>query len=81
MDPEAFEDANAACGLLPGPASTQMAIYCAYRGGGPAAAVVGGLGFIMLTPGTLSVSKVLQHPLESTHVIGPRAGSPTAPAP
>ena len=47
MDPEAFEDANAACGLLPGPASTQMAIYCAYRVGGPAAAVVGGLGFIV----------------------------------
>jgi chromate transporter len=31
MDSRAFEDANAACGLLPGPASTQMAIYCAYR--------------------------------------------------
>jgi putative oxidoreductase len=44
-------------------------------------ALVGGLGFIMLTPGTLSVSKVLQHPLESTHVVGPRAGSPIAPAP
>ncbi len=41
-----FEDANAASGLLPGPASTQMAIYCAYRVGGPVGAVVGGLGFI-----------------------------------
>ena len=29
-----FEDANAACGLLPGPASTQLAIYCARRVGG-----------------------------------------------
>jgi chromate transporter len=47
MDPETFEDANAACGLLPGPASTQLAIYCAYRVGGPVAAVVGGLGFIL----------------------------------
>ena len=37
MDARAFEDANAACGLLPGPASTQLAIYCAYRVAGPAA--------------------------------------------
>ncbi|MGZ4313973.1 MAG: chromate efflux transporter [Solirubrobacteraceae bacterium] len=47
MDPRAFEDANAACGLLPGPASTQMAIYCAYRVAGPAGAIIGGLGFIV----------------------------------
>ncbi len=47
LDPRAFEDANAACGLLPGPASTQMAIYCAYRVAGPAGALVGGLGFIV----------------------------------
>ena len=46
MDARAFEDANAACGILPGPASTQMAIYCAYRVGGPAGALIGGLGFI-----------------------------------
>src|SRR5579863_6663984 len=47
LDARAFEDANAACSLLPGPASTQMAIFCAYRAGGPAGAVVGGLGFIV----------------------------------
>jgi chromate transporter len=47
MDPEEFQDANAACGLLPGPASTQMAIFCAYRAAGPAGAVVGGLAFIL----------------------------------
>jgi chromate transporter len=46
MDAREFEDANAACGLLPGPASTQLAIFSAYRVGGPAAAIVGGLGFI-----------------------------------
>src|SRR5262245_3716648 len=46
MDSRAFEDANAACSLLPGPASTQLAIFCAYRVGGPAGAVVGGLGFV-----------------------------------
>jgi chromate transporter len=47
IDARAFEDANAACGMLPGPASTQMAIYCAYRVAGPAGAVIGGLGFIV----------------------------------
>ena len=46
MDARAFEDANAACGMLPGPASTQMAIYCAYRVAGPAGAIIGGLGFV-----------------------------------
>ena len=47
MDAREFEDANAACGLLPGPASTQLAIFCAYRVGGPAGALIGGLGFIV----------------------------------
>jgi chromate transporter len=47
MTAQEFEDALAACGLLPGPASTQLAIYCARRVGGPAGAVVGGLGFIL----------------------------------
>jgi len=47
MDARSFQDANAACGLLPGPASTQLAIFCAYRVGGPAGAIVGGLGFIV----------------------------------
>jgi chromate transporter len=47
MEPRAFEDAIAACNLLPGPASTQLAVFCAYRVGGPLGAVVGGLGFVM----------------------------------
>jgi chromate transporter len=47
MDASSFQDANAACGLLPGPASTQLAIFCAYRVGGPVGAIVGGLGFIV----------------------------------
>jgi chromate transporter len=41
-----FEDAIAACNLLPGPASTQLAIYCAWRLRGRAGAVVGGVAFI-----------------------------------
>jgi chromate transporter len=44
---EEFEDAIAACNLLPGPASTQLAIFCAWRVAGPLGAVVGGLGFIL----------------------------------
>jgi chromate transporter len=46
MDAAEFQDANAACGLLPGPASTQLSIFCAYRVAGPAGAIVGGLAFI-----------------------------------
>jgi chromate transporter len=47
MDGRSFQDANAACGLLPGPASTQLAIFCAYRVGGPAGALIGAIGFIL----------------------------------
>ena len=47
IDAREFEDANAACGLLPGPASTQLAIYCAQRVAGLRGAVVGGLAFIV----------------------------------
>jgi chromate transporter len=47
MDARSFEDANAACSLLPGPGSTQLAIFCAYRVGGPSGAVVGGLCFVV----------------------------------
>jgi chromate transporter len=47
MDAREFQDANAACGLLPGPASTQLSIFCAYRVAGPAGAIVGGIGFIV----------------------------------
>ena len=46
MDAREFEDANAACSLLPGPASTQLSMFCAYRVAGPAGVIVGGLGFI-----------------------------------
>ncbi|HSS32246.1 MAG TPA: chromate efflux transporter [Solirubrobacterales bacterium] len=47
MDARSFEDANAACSLLPGPASTQLAIFTAYRAGGWPGAIVGGLGFVV----------------------------------
>jgi chromate transporter len=42
-----FEDAIAAVNLLPGPASTQLSVYCAQRVGGRVGALVGGLCFIL----------------------------------
>lgn len=42
-----FEDAISATNLLPGPASTQLAIYAAWRLRGVVGAVVGGLCFIV----------------------------------
>jgi chromate transporter len=44
---EQFERALAATNLLPGPASTQLAIYCAWRLRGKRGALVGGVGFIL----------------------------------
>jgi chromate transporter len=47
LTPSEFEDAIAACNLLPGPASTQLAIFCAWRVRGRPGAVAGGLAFIV----------------------------------
>jgi len=47
MGPREFEDAIAVCNLMPGPASTQLAIFCAWRLRGRAGALVGGAGFIL----------------------------------
>ena len=53
IDARHFEDANAACGLLPGPASTQLAIFLAHHVAGARGAIVGGLAFIV--PGLLMI--------------------------
>jgi chromate transporter len=53
LNEEQFERAIAATNLLPGPASTQLAIYCAWRLRGPTGALVGGLGFIV--PGLVMI--------------------------
>ncbi len=53
LDPQDFEDAIAACNLLPGPASTQLAIFCAWRVRGRAGALVGGPAFIV--PGLIVI--------------------------
>ncbi|MGP8163487.1 MAG: chromate efflux transporter [Acidimicrobiales bacterium] len=46
MGPTEFEDGIAATNLLPGPASTQLAIFCAWRLRGRLGALVGGVCFI-----------------------------------
>ncbi|MGZ4352699.1 MAG: chromate efflux transporter [Gaiellaceae bacterium] len=61
---EEFEDAVAACNLLPGPASTQLAILCARRVRGVAGAVAGGLAFIV--PGLVLILALSALFLESS---------------
>jgi len=53
LSPQEFEDAIAACNLLPGPASTQLAIFCAWRVRGRVGALVGGAAFIV--PGLIVI--------------------------
>ena len=53
LDAQEFEDAIAACNLLPGPASTELAIFCAWRVRGRPGALAGGLAFIV--PGLICV--------------------------
>jgi chromate transporter len=48
-----FEDAMAVCNLLPGPASTQLSILCAWMLRGPAGALAGGLAFVL--PGLVAI--------------------------
>ena len=48
-----FEDGVAATNLLPGPASTQLAIFCAWRLRGWRGAIVGGVCFI--APGLIAI--------------------------
>src|SRR5271157_586479 len=53
LDGQEFEDAIAACNLLPGPASTELAIYCAWRLRGWVGALIGGAAFIL--PGLIVI--------------------------
>ncbi len=53
LDETEFEDAIAATNILPGPASTQLAIFCAWRLRGVRGALVGGACFIV--PGLVAI--------------------------
>jgi chromate transporter len=79
IDEQEFEDAIATTNLLPGPASTQLAIYCAWRLRGPIGAVIGGFCFIV--PGLililgLSALFLARHP--PRWVLGAAAGAGAA---
>jgi chromate transporter len=50
---EEFNDALATTNLLPGPGSTQLAMYCAWRLGGVVGAIIGAAGFIV--PGLVAI--------------------------
>ncbi|MCU1494952.1 MAG: Chromate transporter, chromate ion transporter family [Acidimicrobiaceae bacterium] len=74
-----FEDGIAATNLLPGPASTQLAIFCAWRLRGPIGAILGGICFIV--PGLviillLSAVFLARHPSE--WILGAAAGAGAA---
>lgn len=76
LDAKEFEDGIAATNLLPGPASTQLAIFCAWRLRGPVGAVLGGICFIV--PGLililgLSAIFLAAHP--PAWVLGAAAGA------
>jgi chromate transporter len=53
LDAREFEDAIAVCNLMPGPASTQLAIFCAWQLRGRAGALIGGAAFIV--PGLIVI--------------------------
>ena len=79
MDSHAFTDAWAACNLLPGPSSTQLAIFCAHRAAGARGALVGGAVFIL--PGLLIVLALAALTLQDeppTWVLGAAAGAGAA---
>jgi chromate transporter len=79
LTPREFEDAIAACNLLPGPASTQLAIFSAWRVGGPPGAVVGGAAFIL--PGLvliLALAALFLAASPPTWVLGAGAGAGAA---
>lgn len=79
IDSKEFEDGIAATNLLPGPASTQLAIFCAWRLRGAVGAIIGGLCFII--PGlaliiALSTVFLARHPPD--WVLGAAAGAGAA---
>jgi chromate transporter len=79
LDEKEFEDAIATTNLLPGPASTQLAIYCAWRLRGATGAIIGGLCFIC--PGlvliiALAAVFLAKHP--SVEILGAAAGAGAA---
>ena len=79
LPPGDFEDGLAACNLLPGPASTQLAIFCAWRLRGAAGAILGGVCFIV--PGLviiLGLAALFLAPRPPGWIAGAAAGAGAA---
>ena len=79
LEPGEFEDGIAVTNLLPGPASTQLAIFCAWRLRGAVGAMVGGLCFI--GPGLVAMvalSVVFLRASAPLWVLGAAAGAGAA---
>ncbi len=79
MSAEEFEDAVAATNVLPGPASTQLAILCAWRLRGAVGGLVGGICFIV--PGLvviLALAAVFLSPHPASWILGAAAGAGAA---
>jgi chromate transporter len=79
LDAAEFEDAVAACNLLPGPASTELAIFCAWRVRGRPGALIGGAAFIV--PGLIVILALAALFLEGSPprwVLGAGAGAGAA---
>jgi chromate transporter len=79
LDANEFEDGISTTSLLPGPASTQLAIFCAWRLRGAAGAILGGVCFI--GPGlvlilALSAAFLATHP--PLWILGAAAGAGAA---
>ena len=79
IEAKEFEDGIAATNLLPGPASTQLAIFCAWRLRGVVGGVLGGVCFIV--PGLvliLALSTLFLASRPPNWVIGAAAGAGAA---
>jgi chromate transporter len=79
MEPQDFEDGVTATSLLPGPASTQLAIFCGWRLRGALGGIVAGICFI--SPGlivilALAAAFLSDHP--ARWILGAAAGAGAA---
>src|ERR1700722_13232234 len=79
LDAREFEDAIAVCNLMPGPASTQLSSFGAWRLRSGAGALIGGAAFIV--PGlivSLALSVLFVAGSPPLWVLGARAGAGAA---
>jgi chromate transporter len=79
MSAQEFEDGIAAANVLPGPMSTQLAIFCAWRLRGPLGGLVGGVCFI--APGLvliLALAAVVLGPHPPAWIVAAAVGAGAA---